>query len=198
MNQNLLAYFPLELVVLPGERLTLHIFEPRYKQLINECRISEMNFGIPFIDNNRLAEFGCEVKLNKVLCTDEDGEMDIEVEGTRVFKLKNHQNPIPNKLYSGGNVCFFKSLGHEVDHELYDYFRWFITIITSNRKRLPDDKAYTIYEIATYLNLIPDDKYRFISCRSIKSMRKFLMNYMLMQIEIKKRTKELKHNYFFN
>lgn len=198
MSHDLLPYFPLELVVLPGEKLTLHIFEPRYKQMVNECRISQMNFGIPYIDNNRLAEFGSEVKLIKVIHTYENGEMDIEVEGTRIFKLKNHQNPIPDKLYSGGNVSFCKSLGHEVDHELYDYFRWFITIITSNRKRLLDDKAFTIYEIAIYLNLISDDKYRFISCKSIAAMRKFLMNYMLLQIEIKKRTKELKHNFFLN
>ena len=198
MNSDLLPYFPLGVVILPGELTNLHIFEPRYKQLINECRISENNFGIPFIFNNKIADFGCEVKLNTVIETNDAGEMDIEIEGIRIFKITNFQNPIPNKLYGGGNVVFFRTVGHDIDHELNDYFRWFVTIITSNKKRLPDDKKYTIYEIAEALNLMQQDKYRFINCLSATSMRIFLMNYMKLQVEIKNRAKELNQNYVNN
>jgi hypothetical protein len=101
-------------------------------------------------------------------------------------------------LYGGGNVVFFRTVGHDIDHELNDYFRWFVTIITSNKKRLPDDKKYTIYEIAEALNLMQQDKYRFINCLSATSMRIFLMNYMKLQVEIKNRAKELNQNYVNN
>ncbi|MEO1628994.1 MAG: LON peptidase substrate-binding domain-containing protein, partial [Bacteroidota bacterium] len=44
--------FPLKLVVYPGEQLNLHIFEPRYKQLIRECEQNKVTFGIPAFIND--------------------------------------------------------------------------------------------------------------------------------------------------
>jgi len=198
MNEQIIPYFPLGIVVLPGEKAKLHIYEARYKQLINECRIAEFNFGIPFVFNSKLADMGCEVKLNKVISTEQNGEMEIEIEGTRIFKMNNFQNPIPTKLYGGGSVVFYKSLGHEIDHELNDYFRWYISVITSNKKRLPDDVKYSVYTIAESLNIHQRDRYRFILCRNITGMRNFLINYMGLQVEIKKRALKLKQNFLLN
>jgi len=53
-----LPLFPLSLVVFPGEYLNLHIFELRYRQLINECDEEGMTFGIPPAFENKLASFG--------------------------------------------------------------------------------------------------------------------------------------------
>lgn len=101
-----LPIFPLQLVVFPREKLKLHIFEPRYKQLIADCRESEITFGIPPYFERAIAAFGTEVSLVSILKVHEGGEMDIVTEGRRVFELKRFVREVPDKLYSGAEVEF--------------------------------------------------------------------------------------------
>src|SRR5690606_37970950 len=98
-----LPLFPLNLVAYPGESLNLHIFEPRYKQLIGDCLQSQANFGIPSFVHNKI-EFGTEVLIDKVVKEYEDGRMDIKTIGTAIFKVENFINPLEGKLYAGGEV----------------------------------------------------------------------------------------------
>ena len=62
---NFIPIFPLEIVVYPSEQLHLHIFEPRYKQLINDCYTNSKPFGIPTVLNNGIAEMGTLVSITK-------------------------------------------------------------------------------------------------------------------------------------
>jgi Lon protease-like protein len=55
-------FFPLNLIVMPGEIQPLHIFEPRYKQLIHDIQTSGEHFGIPFMLNNKICKLGSCVK----------------------------------------------------------------------------------------------------------------------------------------
>ncbi|MEO0474160.1 MAG: LON peptidase substrate-binding domain-containing protein, partial [Bacteroidota bacterium] len=61
-----LPLFPLSLVVFPGENLRLHIFEPRYKQLIEECSAENTNFGIPTVLDRKVGNIATEVELVSV------------------------------------------------------------------------------------------------------------------------------------
>ena len=107
---TLLPLFPLELVVFPGEHLRLHIFEPRYKQLIAECRDDSAPFGIPAYINGGVAEYGTEMTLEEISKTYETGEMDILTKGRRVFHLEKFVRDVPGKLYSAGEVTFVDNL----------------------------------------------------------------------------------------
>ncbi len=60
---NFIPIFPLGLVVFPGEQLNLHIFEPRYKQLIQECKAADKPFGIPAVIKNAMPEMGTLVRV---------------------------------------------------------------------------------------------------------------------------------------
>lgn len=104
-----LPLFPLRLVVYPGQSLNLHIFEPRYKQLVNDCLDKEGYFGIPTFLNNEVQEFGCVVKILKVEKQYEKGEMDIRTEGTEVFRVLEFLKELPEKLYPGGIISPFGS-----------------------------------------------------------------------------------------
>ena len=99
-----LPLFPLQLVVFPREKLKLHIFEPRYKQLIGECRDEGIVFGIPAYIDGRVAEYGTEMKLINIFKTYDDGRMDILTEGTAAFRLDEFVREVPGKLYHGGRV----------------------------------------------------------------------------------------------
>jgi Lon protease-like protein len=103
---NFIPIFPLSVVVYPGEKLHLHIFEPRYKQLINECNESKKPFGIPSVVNNHQQELGTLVELTDIVQTYENGEMDIKTQGLKVFRVLEIIKTIPEKLYSGAIVNY--------------------------------------------------------------------------------------------
>lgn len=106
-----LPLFPLELVVFPGEKLKLHIFEPRYIQMINECHDGSTTFGIPAYLDGKLATHGTEMRLLSIEERYETGEMDIITQGAGVFHLDEFIRNVPDKLYYGGNVTLIENDG---------------------------------------------------------------------------------------
>ena len=99
--------FPLQSIFFPGETVPLHIFEPRYKQLIQDCRDEAMTFGIPVYINGKM-EYGTEVQLVEVVTTYESGEMDVVGVARQVFKVLSFDNQMEDKLYAGGLVEFYE------------------------------------------------------------------------------------------
>jgi Lon protease-like protein len=83
----LIPIFPLELVLFPGAPLPLHIFEPRYKEMINECLLKDQPFGMVRAKENALAAIGCSASILNVLKKYEDGRLDIAAEGERRFEI---------------------------------------------------------------------------------------------------------------
>jgi len=102
----LLPLFPLGIVAFPGELVLLHIFESRYKALISECLESDISFGIPTIMPGGIAEYGSEVRLERVLRRYDSGEMDIAVRGVRAFQLEEFYSQLDGRPYPGGKVRF--------------------------------------------------------------------------------------------
>ena len=102
--EKTLPLFPLSLIVYPGEDLNLHIFEPRYRQLIGECIEEERTFGIPAFINNKLPGYGTEMHVTTLHKRYDDGRMDVKSKGLGVFRLVNFENPVAGKLYAGGEV----------------------------------------------------------------------------------------------
>jgi Lon protease-like protein len=82
-----IGLFPLGLVLLPEERVPLHIFEPRYKELINECIDTQTEFGIVLLNSRGIREAGTKAEVVEVLERFDDGRLNIVVEGTERFKL---------------------------------------------------------------------------------------------------------------
>lgn len=103
---NFIPIFPLSIVVYPGEQLNLHIFEPRYKQLIAECFENKKPFGIPPVIDNKLHETGTLVRVVEITTVYDDGKMDIKTEGLQVFNILESIKELPEKLYSGAIVNY--------------------------------------------------------------------------------------------
>lgn len=94
--ESFLPFFPLNLVAYPTENLNLHIFEPRYRQLINECLNEQKTFGIPAFINNKLPGYGTEMQIISLSKNYEDGRMDIKTKGLKVFRMLNFKIRFPN------------------------------------------------------------------------------------------------------
>lgn len=82
-----IGLFPLGLVLLPGERVPLHIFEPRYKELVNECIDTDTEFGVVLLNSRGTRQVGTKAAVVEVLERYEDGRLDIIVLGTERFNL---------------------------------------------------------------------------------------------------------------
>ena len=98
-----LPLFPLQSIFFPGETVPLHIFEPRYKQLITDCKNEASTFGIPVFINNGM-QYGVEVQLVEIVTKYDGGEMDVVCVARQVFKLLSFENQLKDKLYAGGVV----------------------------------------------------------------------------------------------
>jgi hypothetical protein len=82
----------------PGENLNLHIFEPRYKQLIKECDQLKKPFGIPSVVKDSVKELGTLVEIVEVVKVEDNGEMDIRTQGLKVFRILETIPSVPDKL----------------------------------------------------------------------------------------------------
>src|SRR5690606_9102114 len=98
---NFISIFPLGIVIYPGEIVHLHIFEPRYKQLIREYFDENVKpFGIPVVLNNELQEIGTLVEVTEIVKEYSNGDMDIKIKGVEIFRSLEVIKHVPNKLYS--------------------------------------------------------------------------------------------------
>ena len=100
----LLPQFPLQIVVFPGELIPLHIFEPRYKTLIQEADQDKILFGIPPVINKKVQTIGTRLKLLKIIKKYEDGRMDIKTEAIGRYQIKAFFNKDKEKPYPTAQV----------------------------------------------------------------------------------------------
>ena len=106
--------FPLGLVLLPHMDLPLHIFEERYKVMINMCLENEQAFGVVFFDGSAIHKIGCTAEIQSVVRRYEDGRMDILARGERRFIIKELDE---SRLFLQGSVLFF---GDEAETAMVD------------------------------------------------------------------------------
>lgn len=163
---NFVPIFPLAMVVYPGEKLNLHIFEPRYKQLINECYAESKPFGIPTVLSAGVAEMGTLVSIKEVVEVYDDGKMDIRTKGLQVFRILELVKSVPDKLYSGAIVNYPQNI--ETGHR--ELLRRVVASIRELHKLLnvtkdfskPDDEL-TSYDIAHHAGLSIDEEYEVLA-----------------------------------
>jgi len=96
-----LPLFPLGMVLLPREVVPLHIFEDRYKQMVDESLEAETEFGMLWMGEVGLREIGCTAEITQLLHRMEDGRMNILIQGARPFRLLRRIDDMP---YPAGDV----------------------------------------------------------------------------------------------
>ena len=84
-----IGLFPLPLVLMPGEQAPLHVFEPRYRELISECLARGEDFGLVLADDDGMRDVGTKAFVVEVLEQFPDGRMNVVIEGRERFRLKN-------------------------------------------------------------------------------------------------------------
>jgi Lon protease-like protein len=106
--------FPLSTVALPTELVPLHIFEERYKTMINLCLDGEREFGIIWLADDGLREIGCACRIERVLERLDDGRLNIVARGTRPIRVLERQSHLP---YPAGIIEFLADREEDADEQ---------------------------------------------------------------------------------
>ena len=174
-----LPIFPLNIVAFPGENVNLHIFEPRYKDLINDCLEEDLTFGIASHVLNKI-ELGTEVKITEVTKKYPDGRMDIKTQGLRAFQVLDFHNPWKGKKYAGGTIQFKED---ERDTDLSqlvtfkelvnDLFGWLGEV------DVPDiSEISAVYDIAHKIGLKPEEEYALLEMTKERDRLLYAINHL--------------------
>jgi len=111
--------FPLGIVLFPGSFYPLHIFEEKYKTLVNKCINENTYFGVNLINSDKMFNVGCTAKIAKVLAKFDDGRMDVMISGGRRYSM--HSVNEHEKPYYTANVEYFDDIDStQIDPDLFD------------------------------------------------------------------------------
>lgn len=180
---NFVPVFPLSIVVYPGESLNLHVFEPRYKQLIKECLADKKAFGIPCVLDRKVEEYGTLMEIEELVTEYENGELDIRTRGKRVFRVLEMVKEIPDKLYSGAIVNYPENITEREDTKISDLIisevRRLYSLLNMESK-FPAKENLVSYEIAHFVGLSKTQEYEllglFTETQRLEYIRRHLNN----------------------
>lgn len=113
-KQQHLPIFPLGVVLLPKMTMPLHIFEERYKNMVNECMERNEPFGLLYFDGKQIHKVGCTAQLIEVLKHYEDGRMDIVVQGEQRFYMDQIDD---SRAYLVSGIFYIDDMEESVSDE---------------------------------------------------------------------------------
>lgn len=198
---NFIPIFPLGIVVYPGEDLNLHIFEPRYKQLVKECHEQKKAFGIPTVIDNKLQENGTLVQITEISKVYDDGEMDIKTEGTEVFRILELIKEIPDKLYSGAIVNYphnHQQGKPELMKKVMTSIRNLLELLKIDKDFKKPDEDIKTYDIAHHVGLSLKQEYEMLSLFDEKQRQEYLKRHLAKAIPTVAAMEQLKEKIRLN
>ena len=162
-----IGLFPLGIVLLPTERVPLHIFEPRYRELIRECLEGDSDFGLVYADEDGVREVGTRARVAEVLERFDDGRLNVVVEGGGRFRVE--------KLTRGRS--YMTAVVEPVDDEpgpvpadaagrAAGSFRALATLAGAEPEEPDEASPILSYELAAQVELAPEAKQGLLESRS--------------------------------
>ncbi len=198
---NFIPIFPLKIVVFPGEDLNLHIFEPRYKQLIAECFKEAKAFGIPCVINDKVGEWGTSVKVEEIVKTYDNGEMDIKTKAISVFNMLEIIRSIPDKLYSGAIVNYPQNnpTGRpDIMNKVLDGVKQMHQILKITKQYAKPEDQLTSYDVAHHCGLNIQEEYELLSLMHETQRQEYLKRHLNKMLQMLNETEALKEKIKLN
>lgn len=196
-KENTIGLFPLRIFLLPGDQTTLHIYEPRYLQLVNECLEQDICFGIPYQGKTTLSEYGSMVRILQVLKYYENGELDILVECDQNFKINQFEAKKEDKLYPAGTISTIRenifNPNEGLKKEVSTYLKALLDKDVSNEL----NELLSFKSIINVMNLTDDEKVKFLKYNNDKRNEFLLRKVRFMQILLNQE-KQVEQNFYLN
>ncbi len=159
--------FPLSLVALPSELVPLHIFEERYKAMVERCLEDDSEFGIVWLSEDGLRPIGCACEIAEVLERLPDGRLNIVARGTRPFRIEARQDELP---YPAGTIEFLDDRPEPPDPEAgaaaREAYAELVEEATDRSLTADEAAALGAYEMAATVEFDLDGKQGLLDLRS--------------------------------
>ena len=158
--------FPLPLVLLPTELAPLHIFEERYKRMINLCIEDGAEFGIVWLGDSGLADVGCTARITELIDRMEDGRMNIVVRGGKPFRLLRRVEELP---YPAGDIEMLEDEEEASESHVEAARTSYAEVVEKATDERPTDDDLSdmdAYRIAATIELEPALKQKLLDSRS--------------------------------
>ena len=186
--------FPLTIFPLPGEMVPLHIFEPRYKQLLEDVVTCDISFGIYFNHTSNTSKMGSLVKLESVIKRYPGGESDIIVKCIDLFEMDTMFRSYRDKQYPGADVNFWNvDLKVQVSDALHAEFVSYLALLKINRH----SEESSVFGIANELNLDFEDRLKFVQAEDDRR-ETFLLSRLRFQKHVMLEAEKLKDVFHLN
>ena len=163
-----LPLFPLNIVAFPGEAVNLHVFEPRYKDLINDCLETKSSFGIPAYVLNKI-DLGTEVEIVEVTKKYADGRMDVKTQATHIFRVNEFWNPWRDHEYAGGLIEFLPPSTETKDMSLVLKFKELVSqlFVWLGEVNVPSiSQINSTFDIGHKIGFKPEEEYKLLEMSS--------------------------------
>lgn len=186
--------FPLAILPLPGELVPLHIFEPRYRQLLQDAEVQDIHFGVYFSHDINKEKIGSLMRLESIIKRYPGGEADIIVKCEDIFSMDLLLRTFKTKMYPGGNVRLWK-IPVEVlpSDRLQELFLSYLKM----RKISQTISELNLFHIANELSLDTVDRYRFLTI-DFEKRENFLSNRINFQMRLLQEEEKSKDIYHLN
>ena len=198
---NFIPIFPLGIVVYPGEQLNLHIFEPRYKQLISECHQMKKPFGIPTVIENKLKDHGSLVEITEISAVHENGEMDIKTVGTRVFRVLEIIKEVPDKLYSGAIVTYPETYEKglpDLMRKVMNSIRDLHELLKVKKEFTKEDEKLKAFDVAHHIGMSLEEEYELLGLFDERQRQEYIKRYLTKVIPMVAGMEQLKEKIKLN
>jgi ATP-dependent Lon protease len=177
-----LPLFPLRLVVFPGEKLNLHIFEPRYRQLVHECHDEGITFGINAFVNDMMVPLGTEMRLLKIEKHYPNGEMDIRTEGVGLYKIDAYYKEAKGKLYDGADVRPLASqtqlIDFTVSKKILDSVKEMFDLLSINKDLPLTAEEVDTFKLGHYVGFSIDQEYELLCIPTEAERQKYMLKHL--------------------
>ncbi|MCZ2458479.1 MAG: LON peptidase substrate-binding domain-containing protein [Chitinophagales bacterium] len=192
---NFIPIFPLSVVVYPGEELNLHIFEPRYKQLITDCYGEKRAFGIPPVIDNKMQDYGSLVEITEVTKVYDNGEMDIKTTGAKVFRILELIKEVPDKLYNGAIVHYPENYlqgSLDIMRQILNGIREMYRFLQINKDFQKQGSEISTYDVAHHVGFSMQEEYELLSLMHERQRQEYLRRHLAKVIPILSELDQLK------
>lgn len=186
-------------MLLPGEQTTLHIFEPRYRQLLEDSEQLQIPFGIPYSESEKIPSYGALVRLAEVAKRYPSGESDVVVECEGIFKIRQFNPKDPVKSYPSGEVEMISKYERwPAPTDILDELYQLRDTIGPKASILSSEEFRYVPRILLSLNLSNEQKFQFVQMNDKEKQERHLAGMLRFSRLIIEQEQQVDDGYFPN